>query len=164
MHLKKEKSTVLRGIEPSHREGGPRALGWTVRTQVEKRRYINRACSVEEAAYIRLKIENLLGRKRRGNRNLSSFCIPHPVDYSNVKEGYITICGRTFKMRDPWTDEKGEWVARQAWFSYCDRPPHSCRAGFKEDDPGLVVRIPLERIVGRISECTKAKGYCRPPA
>lgn len=147
----------LRRIRKAKGRSNPKALTWEVRTQVGGRTFFFRACSPEEAVYIRYRVERAFGAgRRRGNSGWAEFCFPHMVDYTSAESGYLTLCGRTFRMKEPWTEEKARGISDGSWFSYCDRPPHCCLVGNKSD-PTLVTRVPLKDVVGKIFECCKKK-------
>ena len=146
----------LRGIYLD-KKAGPRALRWSVDLKIQGRRYFIRACSDKEAVYIRHCLETHRGVKRRGDREWTAFCFPDMINDDDAYEGYITICGRTFRMREPWDDEKALGVRSAMWFSYCKRPPHACLPLTNSNHPTLVKRVPLRDMVGRISECGLSK-------
>ena len=159
MKGKSPRDRRLRGIFENRKAGSGSRNGrrYIVAVCVKGRKYCIRACSKEEAVFIRYQIESTLDcGHRAGNWNWSEFCFPDMQDDTYVDNGYISLCGRSFRMRTPWTEWRSKLVAAGWWFSFCKRPPHACVVRVAPETGDVrVSRIPLARVIGPFREIRK---------
>ena len=136
------------------------ALAWKVEVMLKGRRYPVRACSEKEAVYIRTWMENRLGAVgRKGKFGWGEFCFPDPVDCSGtLREHILLVCGRRFRLREPWTPEKEAAILAGNWFSYCRKLPHCCLLRMTPKGGFQVLRIPLDEVVGKVTEQFEQSG------
>jgi len=165
MKGKSPRDRRLRGIFEDRKAstGSRNGRRYIVAVCIKGRKYFIRACSKQEAVFIRYRIESELGcEERAGNWNWQEFCFPDMIDYTYVNNGSISLCGRDFRMKTPWTEHKSQCFARGWWFSFCKRPPHACEVSVSLKTGDVKVsRFPLARVIGPIREIPKASKKSR---
>ncbi len=151
--MRRKKSRTYRGVfedKKAPRNGKRHRMRWILKLRVRGVLIQIRVCSPEEGLFVRQVIEQHV-RPKWARGEWSSICFPDPLDLYDVCEGYLSICGRTFRLSERWNNEKQEALFDGWWFSVPGKLPHDCRV-VNASGRIFVRRVPLDHVIGPVVE------------